>query len=82
MSRSPVLRLVLALLLAFTAGRASAHAPAAPVAPAGPDTGAIAPAFSAPGATKDGVLKAPVALTALRGKTVVLAFFYQARTKG
>ena len=45
------------------------------------DTGMVAPAFSAPGATKDGVVKS-VSLAAYKGKTVVLAFFYMARTKG
>jgi len=45
------------------------------------DTGSVAPDFSAPGATKDGLLKS-VTLSGFRGRTIVLAFFYQARTKG
>jgi peroxiredoxin len=35
-----------------------------------------------PGATRFGALKAPVRLSDFKGKTVVLAFFYKARTKG
>lgn len=63
------------------ASRASAQAPAAePMA--GPAVGAAAPDFSLPGAARYGLLKAPVRLADYRGQTVVLAFFYQARTKG
>ena len=40
-----------------------------------------APDFTLSGATKDG-LTGPVSLHAYRGKTVVLAFFFKARTKG
>jgi len=49
---------------------------------AGPGVGAAAPDFSLPGATRYGLLRAPVRLSDYRGQTVVLAFFYQARTKG
>ena len=49
---------------------------------AGPGVGATAPDFSLPGATRYGVLQRPVRLSDYRGQTVVLAFFYQARTKG
>jgi len=49
---------------------------------AGPGVGAMAPDFTLPGATRYGLLKAPVRLSDYRGQTVVLAFFYQARTKG
>jgi hypothetical protein len=49
---------------------------------AGPGVGAEAPDFTLPGATRYGLLKAPVRLSDYRGQTVVLAFFYQARTKG
>lgn len=44
--------------------------------------GAIAPDFALPGATRFGVLRDQVHLSDFRGKTVVLAFFYKARTKG
>lgn len=48
----------------------------------GPVIGDIAPDFTLPGATRYGLLKNPVKLSDYRGSTVVLAFFYQARTKG
>jgi peroxiredoxin Q/BCP len=46
------------------------------------EVGATAPDFSLPGATRYGVLAHPVRLSDFKGKTVVLAFFYKARTKG
>jgi hypothetical protein len=49
---------------------------------ASPRVGTAAPDFSLPGATRYGLLQAPVRLSAYRGQTVVLAFFFQARTKG
>ena len=44
--------------------------------------GARAPDFAMKGATRYGVLEDPVRLSDFRGKTVVLAFFYKARTGG
>ena len=44
--------------------------------------GAVAPDFSLPGATRHGVLAEPVTLGEYAGKTVVLSFFFRARTKG
>jgi hypothetical protein len=44
--------------------------------------GAAAPDFALAGATSDGVLDQPVRLSDLRDQTVVIAFFYKARTKG
>jgi len=44
--------------------------------------GAAAPDFTLPGATRYGVLAQPVRLSDFTGKTVVLAFFYRARSKG
>lgn len=44
--------------------------------------GREAPDFSLPAATSSGVLPQQIRLSELRGNTVVLAFFYQARTKG
>ena len=44
--------------------------------------GTEAPDFALKGATKDGVIPDPVKLKDYRGQTVVLAFFYKARTKG
>ena len=61
------------------ASAAVAQAPAAPPVPA---VGSMAPDFTLPGATRYGRLSEPVRLSDFRGKTVVIAFFYQARTKG
>ena len=44
--------------------------------------GTAAPDFTLPAATMAGVSPAPVKLSDYRGKTVVLAFFFRARTKG
>jgi peroxiredoxin Q/BCP len=46
------------------------------------EIGAIAPDFELPGATRYGVLDRPVKLSDYKGETVVLAFFFKARTKG
>ncbi len=46
------------------------------------EVGATAPDFSMKGATRYGVLAKPVHLSDFKGKAVVLAFFYKARTKG
>ncbi len=44
--------------------------------------GETAPEFALPGATRYGLLKDPVSLSDYRGETVVLAFFFRARTRG
>ena len=69
-------RLSLALTFALT--------PAALQAQQSPplEIGAVAPDFSLPGATRYGVLANPVRLSDFKGKTVVLAFFFKARTSG
>lgn len=46
------------------------------------EIGAPAPDFTLPGATRFGLLKTPVRLSDFKGKTVVVAFFYKARTRG
>jgi cytochrome oxidase Cu insertion factor (SCO1/SenC/PrrC family) len=73
-----------ALLAAGQVARAQQPAPAAvvPAAPAGPGVNDAAPDFTLQGADRYGLLKTPVRLSDFRGSTVVLAFFYQARTKG
>ena len=43
---------------------------------------AVAPEFAVSGATRYGVLRDPVRLSDFAGKTVVLAFFSRARTRG
>jgi hypothetical protein len=60
-----------------------AQQPATQPAPAPtPEVGTMAPDFTLSGATRFGLLQKPVKLSELRGQTVVLAFFFQARTKG
>jgi hypothetical protein len=44
--------------------------------------GEVAPDFALAGATSEGVLGPPVRLRDFRDQTVVIAFFYKARTKG
>ena len=75
---------VLAAMLAIPGIARAQVAPAAAPAPAaaGPAVGSVAPDFTLPGATRYGVLQTPVRLSDYRGQTVVLAFFFQARTKG
>jgi hypothetical protein len=46
------------------------------------EIGAVAPDFTMKGATRYGVLANAVRLSDFKGKTVVLAFFYKARTSG
>jgi peroxiredoxin len=65
-------------LAGATSAAAQQTAPAAPPL----EVGAIAPDFALPGATRFGVLRDPVRLSDFRGKTVVLAFFFRARTRG
>lgn len=73
--------LAVAMLVA-TASVAVAQAPAPGSAATAPNVGQMAPDFALPGATRFGLLKAPVRLSEFRGQTVVLAFFPKARTKG
>jgi cytochrome oxidase Cu insertion factor (SCO1/SenC/PrrC family) len=70
------------LALAGRFAGAQQPAPAAPAAAAGPLVNDIAPDFTLQGADRYGLIKTPVKLSDFRGRTVVLAFFYQARTKG
>ncbi len=44
--------------------------------------GDMAPDFALTGATRDGVLPGKVRLSDFRDQTVVIAFFYKARTSG
>lgn len=44
--------------------------------------GAEAPDFEIRGSTRYGMLQNPIRLSDFRGKTVVLAFFFRARTPG
>ena len=71
-----------ALAMAAVAVGSSAQQTASASAPTGPAINDIAPDFSLAGADRYGLLKTPVKLSDYRGRTVVLAFFFQARTKG
>lgn len=62
------------------AGLAGAQKPA-PAYPS-PEVGTLAPDFTLPAATRYGILRDSIKLSNYRGKTVVLAFFFKARTKG
>ena len=57
---------------------ATAAAPALPI----PAVGDMAPDFSIRGATRYGLLRDAGKLSDYRGQTVVLWFFFKARTKG
>src|SRR5688500_11009529 len=73
--------LVLVALLVLPAC-ARAQQPAAAAVSRAPAVGAMAPDFALPGATRYGLLADSVRLSEYRGNTVVLAFFFRARTKG
>ncbi len=48
----------------------------------GPRVGEVAPDFTITGATRYGILRDQIKLSNYRGNTVVLAFFFKARTRG
>lgn len=73
--------LLLASICFLTAVGQAQQPAAAPPNPA-LAIGRPAPDFSLVGATRYGVLRDRIRLSDFHGKTVVLAFFYQARTKG
>lgn len=72
--------LAAAAVVALPRGSATQQ-PAVPQAPT-PEVGAMAPDFTIAGATRYGLLRDSVRLSDFRGQTVVLAFFFKARTKG
>lgn len=72
---------VLALSLAAHAAGAQTSAPA-PAPAVVLNVGDVAPDFELRGATRYGLLATPARLADHRGETVVVAFFYKARTKG
>jgi len=76
--------LVLGLLTGALAGGAPAPAASqdAPPPPQFLPVGQMAPDVQVTGATRHGVLREPVRLSDLKGETVVLAFFFRARTRG
>jgi peroxiredoxin Q/BCP len=80
MSRTPFVVAMAAALAAGGAGILVAQ-PAQP-AQTGPQVGQPGPDFGLSGATRYGLLKDQVKLSDFKGQTVVLAFFYKARTRG
>ena len=77
--------LIAAALVALPCAIARSQQPAPAAAPApevGPKIGEMAPDFEFTGITRYGKLANPQKLSDFRGKTVVLAFFPQARTRG
>lgn len=79
MNRSAPLFAAAALALCAAAPAAAQDAPATPPPL---EVGAVAPDFALPGATRFGTLADPVRLSDYKGKVVVLAFFFRARTRG
>ncbi len=77
MKRLLVLPLLAGALALVPAGPAGAQDAPELVA-----AGEMAPDFSIPGATRHGILAEPVRLSDYRGETVVLAFFFRARSRG
>ncbi len=76
-------RILVAPLVALALGVGLAAAPTPTAAQATPlEVGAVAPDFTLPGATRHGILAEPISLSDYEGKTVVLAFFFRARTRG
>ncbi len=80
---------IAAALLVACAARVAPTPPAAAVTPAAAEAngpaltvGGVAPDFALRGATRYGLLANSVHLSDFRGQTVVVAFFYKARTKG
>ena len=68
------------LLAAPVAAQEPAATPA--TAPEPLQVGTVAPDFALTGATRYGVIRDPIHLSDFKGKTVVLAFFFKARTRG
>ena len=66
-----------ALTAAPAAGQANAPVPQNFLA-----LGTMAPDITLTGATRYGVISTPLKLSDFRGETVVLAFFFRARTRG
>lgn len=75
-------RLLTTLTVAAMLAPATVRAqPAAPPATAGPEVGQVAPDFTISVIGKEGAAR-PLALSSLKGQTVVLAFFPRVRTSG
>ena len=82
MKRQSVLVAALALAASGIAAQQPAAPPPPPPQPKPLEVGVEAPDFTLAAATQEGVSAQPLSLRDLRGKTVVLAFFFKARTGG
>jgi len=83
MSRFSLVAAAVALLLPVVAAGAQSSAAGADAAtPTAPEVGSVAPDFTAPWADASGARAAPVRLSDLRGKVVVLAFYPLDRSSG
>ena len=80
--KRPVLLGIAVAAMASSAVAAQDTQPAPGSAAFAPTGGQMAPDFTLPGATRFGLLKAPVKLSDYRGQSVVIAFFPRARTRG
>ena len=76
------MRLLPFLAIAAIAAPALSSAQSAPAAATAPEVGQMAPDFTAAWADASGARSAPVKLSDLRGKVVVLAFYPKDRTSG
>ena len=74
--------IAMAALTIPLAASLAAQQPAASQDPRPLEFGVAAPDFTLPGGTRFGLLRDPVRLSAYRGKTVVLAFYFRSRTRG
>ena len=75
-------RLVISVFLAAAAVLGFAHPGSSQEVSDFLAVGEMAPDIELTGATRHGVLAEPVRLSDLKGETVVLAFFFRARTGG
>ncbi|HEX6314567.1 MAG TPA: hypothetical protein VFZ73_06890 [Gemmatimonadaceae bacterium] len=74
--------LLAAAFVGMSASTLRAQASTTPAPEVGPKVGEMAPDFEFTGITRYGKLANPQKLSDLRGRTVVLAFFTRARTRG
>ena len=74
--------LIASVVLCSAAASANAQATAVVAPAASLNVGDVAPDFDLRGATRYGLLATPARLADHKGETVVIAFFYKARTKG
>ena len=74
--------LMIAAVAAPLAVSLAAQQPAPSEDPKPLEVSVVAPDFTLPGSTRFGLLKNPIHLSDFKGKTVVLAFFFKARTRG